>query len=336
MMPEPYEIVDVFYATDREPEVRNSDDKPLKYLNHLANKAKLSYGVCKVTIPADHRLGKLESPSIFRLEIREDPAKHFTLLDCYSMNTKGFFDEVKTVVDKGVEKSAFVFIHGFNVNFVDAAKSTAQLTTDMRFQGVPILYSWASAAHKRRYAKDEETVELTVKRLKSFLEDLCAKSGTKTIHLIAHSMGNRALVKALAALHANTISATKLFKQVVLTAPDVPRQDVENLIDAASVNAERITLYASKKDKALLLSKGLHDYERLGFVYKKFPFIISGMDSIDASSVKTDFLAHSVFAKTRTVLTDLSELIRHGEVPGKRFGLKDLATPDGLCWTFKK
>ena len=61
--------------------------------------------------------------------------------------------------------------------------------------------------------------------------------------------------------------STKRFKQVVLTAPDVPRKDVESLIEAASVRAERVTLYASRKDKALGISKAKHKYERLGKVY---------------------------------------------------------------------
>ena len=68
----------------------------------------------------------------------------------------------------------------------------------------------------------------------------------------------------------------KPFKQVVLTAPDVPRQNVEPLIAAASTRAERVTLYASSKDKALGLSKVKNDYERLGKVYG-FPFVLPGM-----------------------------------------------------------
>ena len=125
----------------------------------------------------------------------------------------------------------------------------------------------------------------------------------------------------------------KPFKQVVLTAPDVPRKDVESLIEAASLRAERVTLYASRKDKALGISKAKHKYERLGKVYG-FPYVLVGMDSIDASDVRTDFLAHTVFAKTRTVLGDLQALIAHGDPPDQRFGLTSLKSPAGICWKF--
>jgi esterase/lipase superfamily enzyme len=240
---------------------------------------------------------------------------------------------VNQVLAKG-EKAAFVFIHGYNVGFEDAIKRTAQLSRDMKFPGVPILYSWASAAAKRLYAKDEETVALTVQRLADFLEKLSKSSGAKELHLIAHSMGNRALINAITALQSRTRTKARRFKQVVLTAPDVPRQDAEQLIAVASQTAERITLYSSNKDKALLASKGLHANPRLGFVYSNFPYVVPGLDSIDASSVATDFLGHSFFSSTRTVLGDLSAVILDGKPPNQRFGLKQLRTPSGLCWRF--
>jgi esterase/lipase superfamily enzyme len=163
------------------------------------------------------------------------------------------------------------------------------------------------------------------------LKRLSETSGASEIHLIAHSMGNRALVNALKTLGAPMV-ATKPFKQVVLTAPDVPRQDAEIFIQAANANAEMITLYASKKDKALLLSSGLHDNRRLGYVYEDYPYVITGLDSIDATSVKTDFLGHSFFSDTRSVLVDLSTVILH--VRHRRAGLKQLTTPSGFCWAF--
>jgi esterase/lipase superfamily enzyme len=277
----PFEIVDVFYATDRESEKRPGVGDQVRYLNKLAKAASLSYGVCRVTIPANHKIGKLETPSIWRLQIHDDPAKHFTVLECATRTVGAFFKEVRSIVDRTENKSAFVFTHGYNVAFDDAAKRTAQLARDMKFPGAPILYSWASAASITGYSQDEETVGLTAKRLQAFLRDLSQSSGATELHLIAHSMGNRALVQALSLLQAVPVPTPKPFKQVVLTAPDVPTQDVESLIAAANVQAERVTLYASSKDKALRASKGLHAYPRLGYVYD-FPLFIAGMDSIDA------------------------------------------------------
>lgn len=332
LTPQVLDTVNVFYATDREPKESGRDGSTVGYSNRLAPVSKLAYGLCTVSIPENHKTGRLETPSIWRFQIHEDPKKHFTLQECSSRTPAAFFTELSQIIAKGEKKTAFVFIHGYNVSFDAAVKRTAQLSRDMRFPGAPILYSWASAAAKKLYSKDEETVALTVDRLAGFLKRLSETSGATEIHLIAHSMGNRALINALKAFQTPS-AAAKPFKQVVLTAPDVPRQDAEVLIAAANANAERITLYASSKDRALLLSRGLHDNRRLGYVYD-YPYVISGLDSIDASSVETDFLGHSFFAATRTVLGDLSALVLEGKEPGTRFGLRKLKTPSGLCWEF--
>jgi esterase/lipase superfamily enzyme len=324
-----YNLVDVFYATDREESTSSRSKTQIRYLNNLPEKRAVQYGICRVTVPERHSLGRIESPSIWSFTITANPEKHFTIRTCTKRSQATFFKDLCHRVGQTDEGSCFVFIHGYNVSFDDAVLRTAQLASDLKFLGTPILYSWASAANWKKYPKDVETIDMTVDSLATFLEQIIASAGAKTIHLIAHSMGNRALIKALKQM--TVTGGSKPFKQVVLTAPDVPRQNVEPLIAAASTRAERVTLYASSKDKALGLSKVKNDYERLGKVYG-FPFVLPGMDSIDASNVKTDFWEHTVFAKARTVLADLATLILDGHPPEKRFGLKRLNSPHGLSW----
>jgi esterase/lipase superfamily enzyme len=326
-----FEVIDVFYATDREPKYVGTSGTNIRYLNRIiSDYRELSYGICGVTIPPGHNLGKIESPSIWKFEIHEDPEKHFTISGCSIRSSTAFFTDIQSRIHESNGHSCFVFIHGYNVSFEDAAKRTAQLACDLKFVGVPILYSWSSAADWRRYPKDVESVEMTIDHLTAFFTRLVQSSGAKDVHLIAHSMGNRALVKALKQMTARR--SKKLFKQVVLTAPDVPRQRVEPLIKAAGEKAERVTLYASSKDKALGLSRVKNEYERLGKVYG-YPFVFEGMDSVDASTVNTDFWGHSAFAKTRTVLGDLATLITDGHPPSKRFGLKKVKSPNGISWS---
>jgi len=330
----PTELIDVFFATDREAKKATPNGALSGFLNRSPEKVDLSYGVCHVTVPKKHSLGKIESPAVWAFWAKADPQKHFTITGYESRTLTTFSNELQARVGQSEGRSCFVFIHGYNVAFDDAAMRTAQLACDLKFLGVPILYSWASAADPRRYSKDEDTVGLTVKRLTAFLSKLILSSGAEEIHLIAHSMGNRALVNALDRLAVTPNREKKPFKQVVLTAPDVPRKDVESLIQAASDKSERVTLYASSKDKALGLSQVKHKYERLGKVYD-YPYVLEGMDSIDASKVKTDFWGHGVFATTRTVLGDLAALIADGKPPSKRFGLRQLKPPSGAAWAIE-
>lgn len=93
------------------------------------------------------------------------------------------------------------------------------------------LVTSVSGAYRSRHSRFPVTASSLFAEL-AFLTQLAQSSGAKNIHLIAHSMGNRALVKALKQL--TVTPGGRPFKQIVLTAPDVPRQNIEPLITAAS------------------------------------------------------------------------------------------------------
>lgn len=104
----------------------------------------LSYGICDVSIPREHRMGALESPSILKFEFREDPAKHVMLLDATLQSKDVYFAGVAEQVRASARDSAFVFVHGYNVSFLDASRRTAQMSYDLGFDGAPVFYSWPS------------------------------------------------------------------------------------------------------------------------------------------------------------------------------------------------
>ena len=51
--------------------------------------------------------------------------------------------------------------------------------------------------------------------------------------------------------------------------------------------------------------------------------VLPGIDTIDASNVHTDFLEHSFYGSSRSIVDDLSQLIRNGQAPLPR-GLEQL------------
>jgi len=53
------------------------------------------------------------------------------------------------------------------------------------------------------------------------LERLAAQSHATTVHLIAHSMGNRALTRALYAIAEKHAGVPPMFQHVFLAAPDI-------------------------------------------------------------------------------------------------------------------
>ncbi|MDQ1613125.1 MAG: hypothetical protein QOG00_3056 [Pyrinomonadaceae bacterium] len=316
--PEPYTIVPIFYGTDR---ARTGAKEPGDFYG--AGRGKLELGTCEVSIPREHERGQLESPSLWRLEFKEDPKLHVVLLSVKPLDAGEFHSQFQTRLGAAKSRDVFVFVHGYNVKFVDAARRTAQLAFDLNFPGVPVLYSWPSQGSLSGYTTDENEVVWTEPHLKQFLTDLAAQgaSGAR-IHLVAHSMGNRALTNVLRSLAAER--ATPLFSEVILTAPDVDAEVFgRDLAPAIQKIARRVTLYASSSDTALLASKKIHGYPRAGDSLPEI-IVVPGMDSIDASGIDTDMLGHSYFAQMKVVMDDMKLLLIASKLPGERSLLEQI------------
>jgi esterase/lipase superfamily enzyme len=329
--------ISVFYGTDRNV---TGDSTPALYYG--ATRGALQFGVCQVSIPEDHRVGKLESPFIAKIpllgglrHIFEDPEKHVVLLSVESKGREVFLLEVRRKIETSDKREAFVFIHGYNVTFEDSCRRTAQIAYDLKFTGAPISYSWPSDGRTANYVKDETDIEWSTPNFERFLLMVAEKTGARTVHLIAHSMGNRALVNALAAIaRSRGEQAAPLFNQVVLTAPDIDAGVFLNLAQAVQKGAERATLYASSNDVALNASKKIHGAPRLGEAGPNIT-VIDGIDTIDVSAVDTSFIGHGYYADNRTVITDLFELLGLRKPPRERFHLRERKR-DGLTyWEFR-
>ncbi len=236
------------------------------------------------------------------------------------------------------KKDLFVFIHGFNVSFEAAAQRTAQLAFDLQFEGAPLFYSWPSET-VFRYPVAEKNAEWTFQKFTAFLKDLATKSGAEQIHLIAHSMGNRVLTKALAELAKSPLPSLEpsqaapseqSFQSIVLAAPDVDRDDFLALENEILPLAKSTTLYVSNRDKALNISAALHAEPRLGQGGSNL-VVLPGMSTIDATPVDTSFLGHSYYGDNANVVTDLKGLLR--SIPPKdRPGLKEEAFSRRPFW----
>ena len=314
-----YDVVKIFYGTDRG---RTGAKEPNEFYG--AGRGRLETGTCEVSIPKApyHQRGRLEAPSILRFEINEDPKRHVVLLAVNPLDAGEFNSQFHESLGAAKSKDVFVFVHGYNVNFKDAARRTAQLAYDLDFPGVPVLYSWPSQGATSAYTVDENEVEWTEPHLKQFLSELAAQAGGARIHLVAHSMGNRALTKVMRSLAAE--NATPLFSEVILTAPDIDAEVFErDLAPAIQKVARHITLYASSSDAALILSQKVNGYQRAGDSWPNI-LVVPGIDTIDASGIDTDLLGHSYFAQMKAVMDDIDMLLIAGKLPPERSLLEQM------------
>lgn len=294
----------------------------------------LELGVCEVTIPKGHKVGEVERPSLLRIELSEDPLRHVVVVSVAPQGSDQFYAGMRSRVAGTSRKEAFVFVHGYNVTFLDAARRTAQISHDLQFEGAPIFFSWPSQGGLLGYTIDETNVVWTVTHLKDFLLSVAEQSGAELVHLVAHSMGNRALTSALREMYYELDEKCPKFHEVVLTAPDVDAEVFRRDLAPAILRiAKRVTLYASSNDEALVVSKQVHGYARAGDSGEGL-VVVPGMDTIDVSAVDSSLLGHSYYGSNRTVLADLFDLIRQGKPANQRPWLQS-ASRDGLAyWVF--
>jgi esterase/lipase superfamily enzyme len=324
---EDFTLVRVFYGTDRN---RTGAQEAAKFYG--AEHGPLELGTCEVSIPKSHQRGNLESPSLVHMEFSEDPKRHIVLRSIEPLDPEKFYERYRAGIDAS-SRDVFVFVHGYNVNFADAARRTAQFAYDLDFHGVPVLYSWPSQGALSGYVVDENNVMRTKTHLKQFLSDLAARSNGARIHLIAHSMGNRALTEALHDLALT--NPTPLFSEVLLTAPDIDADYFrDEIAPAIQKIARRVTLYASSDDKALMASKKAHGFQRAGDSAPTI-VVVPGIDTVDASGIDTSLLGlgHSYFAETNVVLNDIGLLLTTDKSPPERLLLEQLKGTDKY-WKF--
>lgn len=328
-----YSSVRVQFATNRQ---AASGDGFVKFGTEPASQ--MSYGYADVSIPRDHRMGELEAPSIWRLELRGDPAKHVMVLEARRVAEAAFFKQIADRVSMSARKEAFVFVHGFNVAFDDAVRRTAQMSYDLAFEGPAVTFSWPSQGSLAPldYTKDQRNADLSAQPLLDFLVKLKGTSPQLTVHLVAHSMGNRVLARALERLVADTRSPAKPpLQEVAMMAPDIDAELFRQAAGKIAASAQHVTLYASSADLALKAAQKVAGYPRAGEGGSGL-VVVPGIDTIDASSVETSWLglSHAYYADNSTILSDLFGLIR-GRRPSERFGLQPVKIPSGTYWQFR-
>lgn len=324
-------VMRIYFATDRE---LSGDRHPARLFGNA--RGTLRYGSCEVSIPRDHRMGELETPSLLRLEFRPDPEQHVVLLAAELLERDSYMADLRQAIAASGTRSALLFIHGYRTTFEDAARRTGQLAYDLGFQGTPLFYSWPSQGKLSGYIVDEANVEWTQADLASFLADFLQQSEAEHVYLIAHSMGSRAMARATASVIAARPELSGRIREVILAAPDIDA-DVfrQQLLPALAAVPNPLTLYASSTDGAMRASKAIHGYARAGESGASL-VVAQGVETIDASGVDTGFIRHAYFAERRSALSDMYYLLQKQARAAERFGLQAVDGAAGRYWTFRE
>ena len=322
-------VIEVLYATDRK--IDNPDGVTDFY---GGQRGELRYGTCQVAInPQKNGISGNADEQLWGLDSENTSHGEAELRQIKELNPDTFTDYLSTRIAQAEDKSALVYIHGYAKAFEHAAKTTAKLTYELSYRGIPILYSWPAKGSRAAYTGDMASMDWSTPHLQQFLDRLSAIHEVETIHLIAHSLGNRGLLNALRGLiNSNYPSKRWKFGEIVLIAPDVDKDIFERDIapQITQINS-RITLYVSSVDFPLFISRKLNLYPRVGDSSHK-PLVYSGIETIDVSQTIGMQIGHTYFRKDPAVLSDLHFLINERQGADERPTLRAIDLPEGRYW----
>lgn len=229
------EDVGVFFSGERAPE--------------------LGLASVQVTIPPNHVLGDLERPK----RLPPDPHTEFTIVNPTVYRTEtSFIAEInrELATRPAGRRALLLFVHGYNNTTSDALLRLAQFVEDTGFQGVPVLFTWASAGKLERYVYDLNSALIARGKLKE-MADILVRTRGESLDIFAHSMGTFLTMEGLVdAQQAGTLGRRRTINHIMLAAPDIDLDLFRTqLAQIAPAIREKIFLLVSKDDNALNVSR---------------------------------------------------------------------------------
>lgn len=229
------EVVGAFFSAERAPE--------------------LGLASVDVTIPPNHQVGEVERPK----QLPPDPRKEFAAVDpAIYRNDAAFVSELNAELMKRPRGSRriLLFVHGYNTTTSDAILHLAQFVEDTGFTGVPVLFTWASAAKTPRYVYDLNSALVARGKLGEMAEIL-AKSRAEQVDVLAHSMGTFLTMEGLVeAQQRGTLGRRNNINTIMLASPDI---DIDlfrsQIAQLPKPILNKMFLLVSKDDSALRVSR---------------------------------------------------------------------------------
>jgi esterase/lipase superfamily enzyme/CheY-like chemotaxis protein len=304
---EEFSVVELVYATDRLQQRREAGD----HVNYGPKRGRgLTFGMCQVSIPATHRLGRVERASLFVGWVgRPNRRHHVTILRDVPLIETAFLRRLSSS-----DQTPLIFVHGYNSTFQGAVMQAATRWHDLNADVLPIAYSWPSAGRVSAYLSDEDNAEWTSFQLTDLLRQVGSTRDDRPIHIWSEGLGVRPLLRALEA------SVVRL-GQIILYAPDADSDVLHKSLLHIQPYVERVTVYLPELGPATL------------------PDILRGRSPAQfrlPPGVDTITVPSSVDSNA-ALLADIAAILQSGIPPEQRFGLTRVHSVDNPnLWSFRQ
>lgn len=208
----------------------------------------------EVSIPPNHEVGALEVPRY----PPPDPRTEFAIIEpTIYENDNAFLSSLNSELRKRdkAEREVLFFVHGYNMTTSDAILQVGQFVEDSGFEGVPVLFTWASAAQLSRYVYDLNSA-LIARPLLIDAAELLTRSDATRFHIFAHSMGSFLTMEALVDVaQTRRFNSTGRLQSIIFASPDIDLDLFKTQIAAFDTSFDRFFVLLSQDDYALKASR---------------------------------------------------------------------------------
>ncbi|MFO1103242.1 MAG: alpha/beta hydrolase [Methylocystis sp.] len=263
-----------------------------------------------------------------------DPATQFTAVHADVLSKEAAIAAFNARIRKTPKRQVLLFVHGYNTRFEEAVYRFAQIVHDSGADVTPVLFTWPSRGRLLQYGYDHESASYSRDALENVLQALQRDRDVGEISILAHSMGNWVTLEALRQMAIRNGGIGSKIQNVMLAAPDVDFDVFRRQIAEIGIRPSVFTLFASRDDDALAVSRRFWGNTRLGAVDPNVPPYQEVLDrdrvkAIDLTNVaSSDRLGHSTFASSPEVVRSIGmrlaqgQPLREGQVGvGDRLGL---------------
>lgn len=205
-----------------------------------------------------------------------------------------------------------IFIHGFNVEFHEAAGRAAALVEDTGWPHPLAVWSWPSMGQEEAYKTDENRIKSSWNWLSQYLQQV-GDAGFRRIDVLSHSMGGRLGLRVLERVDT---TGARDYHNNIFVAPDEDRATFDGAI-ATRDYPGRVVLYANAHDQPLIYSAVLNGGPRAGLGGPE-RLVMEGLETVDVSPIDNERGEdnHSHAFDVAEGLRDLAELLNNDTLPG--------------------
>ncbi len=270
-----------------------------------------------VSIPPDsiRKIGEVQWPR----SVPPDPSRSFATLDVTPLHD---VDSARHWLDSNLPKGrrVLIFVHGFNNQFQDAVYRFAQIVHDSGVKAAPVLFTWPSRGRVFAYGYDRESTNFSRDAFEETVWQISQDPQVEEVTILGHSMGAWLVMEGLRQMAIRRGKLPSNIKNIILASPDIDVDVFATQWLALKDSNVRTTLFVSRNDRALRLSRRLAGrVDRVGQIdtrnvdyYRALER--SGIVVFDLSGHRgEDRLNHSKFAQSPEIVRLIGKRLVAGQ-----------------------